>query len=462
MDAYPSSHVKMALLLAISLVILIVALPAHETPRGGDDPVSLAINEAEATPAAAETEPQAATPGDVVAPAATPANEVSPEADLKWQDFSVRAGDSMSTLFHRAGLSPGSLHAVMTSGGDAGALRNIRPGHNVAMKIDDDGALIALRYDESPLKNLLVSRTGDNAYKAQWHNVKPEVLISYATGTISDETPSLFLAAKKAGLSDNITMKLANIFQWDISFALDLRKGDSFALMYEEIYVDGEKVKEGNIVAAQFDNMGQNYEAVLFTDDNDKQGYYAPDGRSMHKAFLRDPVHFSHISSRFNLKRMHPIFHRVMPHRGIDYAAKRGTPVMASGDGRVTIARQNNASGRYVVIQHGEQYTTKYLHLSKFGRGIRPGVSVKQGQVIGYVGMSGWATAPHLHYEFLVNGVHRNPRTVPLPQAKPIPAAEMARFRKVTQPVLARLDSIVGNTGYAMADQAIPAKPDVR
>jgi len=193
---------------------------------------------------------------------------------------------------------------------------------------------------------------------------------------------------------------------------------------------------------------------VLYEDANGHKDYYAPDGRSMRKAFLRDPVHFKYVSSSFNMRRLHPIHHRIMPHRGIDYAAKKGTPVLASGDGKVTIARQNNTSGKYVVIQHGEQYTTKYLHLSRFGKGIRPGKSVKQGQVIGYVGDTGLATAPHLHYEFLVNGVHRNPRTVALPKADPIPASELARFTTSTRPVLARLNSIVGTTSYAYADQA--------
>ena len=169
----------------------------------------------------------------------------------------------------------------------------------------------------------------------------------------------------------------------------------------------------------------------------------------MRKAFLRDPVHFSRVSSRFNMKRLHPIHKRVMPHRGIDYAANRGTPVVASGDGKVTIARRNKASGRYVVINHGERYTTKYLHLSKFGKGIRSGKTVKQGQIIGYVGATGWATAPHLHYEFLVNGVHRNPKTVKLPKANPINKANLSQFKQITQPVIARLESVSGARGYA-------------
>jgi len=172
----------------------------------------------------------------------------------------------------------------------------------------------------------------------------------------------------------------------------------------------------------------------------------------MRKAFLRDPVHFSRVSSSFNMKRLHPIHKRVMPHRGIDYVANRGTPVVASGDGKVTVSRRNSASGRYIVIKHGERYTTKYLHLSGFAKGIRAGKQVKQGQTIGYVGATGWATAPHLHYEFLVNGVHRNPKTVRLPKADPIRATDLGRFQLQTHAVIARLESVSGLRGYASAD----------
>ncbi|HKI73522.1 MAG TPA: peptidoglycan DD-metalloendopeptidase family protein, partial [Pseudomonadales bacterium] len=237
-------------------------------------------------------------------------------------------------------------------------------------------------------------------------------------------------------------------------FALDLRPGDTFTVLYEERYVDGQKIGNGDIVAAEFSNGGKTYKATLYRDSSGRKSYYAPDGTSMRKAFLRDPVHFSYISSGFNPHRMHPIFHRIMPHWGVDLVAKKGTPVRATGDGRVAIARQNSASGRYIVLRHGREYTTKYLHLSRFARGIRPGKIVKQGQVIGYVGQSGWATAPHLHYEFLVDGVHRNPRTVPLPKAAPIDGRELSRFHAVTGPLLARLDSVSGTTGYAYAAQA--------
>ena len=221
-------------------------------------------------------------------------------------------------------------------------------------------------------------------------------------------------------MSDKLIMELASLFQWDISFALDLRQGDQFFVIYEGIYTDDTLIQEGNILAAHFSNMGQQYEAYRYTDPSGKVGYFDADGISLRKAFIRDPVHFSHVSSRFNLNRMHPIHKRKMPHRGIDYAAARGTPVQAAGDGKVISATRNEASGKFIVLQHGERYTTKYLHLSNFAKNIRRGATVKQGQVIGFVGSTGWATGPHLHYEFLVAGTHQNPRTVKLPDAAPV------------------------------------------
>ncbi len=321
------------------------------------------------------------------------------------------------------------------------------PGRSLEFELDKDGSLKTLRYEETPLRTLVVARS-ETGFTSEWDLRKPEILTSFRSAKITKSNPSLYQAGKAVGLSDSLIMQLSYIFQWDISFALDLRQGDVFTLLYEDIYIEGEKVNEGEILAAQFRNLGKTYTAVLYEDDEGRKSFYTPEGRSMRKAFLRDPVHFSHVSSNFNLKRLHPIHKKVMPHRGIDYAANSGTPVLASGDGNVTIARKNSASGRYIVIQHGEQYSTRYLHLSAFANGVRAGKPVKQGQTIGYVGASGWATAAHLHYEFLVEGVHRNPRTVKLPKAEPIPGADLSNFTRFTQPILARLESAAGTGRY--------------
>jgi murein DD-endopeptidase MepM/ murein hydrolase activator NlpD len=357
-------------------------------------------------------------------------------------------------IFKRMGLRAYELQAIVDIGADVSILRKIAVGNSLALQISPAGKLLALRYDKNALETLLVTKSGDEFVAI--HDIsEPEVIMAFETAKISTESPSLYHAGKKTGLSDNIIMKLSYIFQWDISFALDLRKGDSFTVIYEEIFVEGEKVKEGNILAAQFQNMGKTYSAVLFEDERGFKNYYTPEGRSMRKAFIRDPVHFSHVSSNFNLRRFHPIHKRVMPHRGIDYAARKGTPVLAAGDGKVTISRQNNASGKYVVLKHGEQYMTKYLHLSAFAKGVKQGRTVKQGQTIGYVGATGLATASHLHFEFLVNGVHRNPRTVKLPKAKPIIASNLEHFKSRTSTMFMRLASIAGTANLASISRRV-------
>ncbi len=443
MDAYPKSHLKAAIILTVAFIIIFTALPSKEATMLKSEPVSLEITTVDTAPVLQ------ATAEPVPAPV-----EAEPEPVVEkthWQTVTVRSGDNMSRIFQRAGLSARTLHDIMNLGPDVQRLRKIMPGEQLQIETRADGSLQQLRYEQSALRTLIIDREGEG-YIAQWEEVEPEVIVAFATADISADAPSLYHAGKRAGLSDNIIMKLSYIFQWDISFALDLRQGDSFTVMYEEHYVRGEKIREGDIIAAHFSNMGTRYNAVAYEDATGRLQYYAPDGSSMRKAFLRDPVHFSHVSSQFNLKRLHPIHKHVMPHRGIDYAANTGTPVRASGDGKVTIARQNAASGKYIVIQHGEQYTTKYLHLSAFANGVRAGKRVNQGDVIGYVGSTGWATGPHLHYEFLVGGVHRNPRTVALPKSEPIPESEMAAFRARTQPLLARLDSLAGQTSYAQAE----------
>jgi murein DD-endopeptidase MepM/ murein hydrolase activator NlpD len=259
-------------------------------------------------------------------------------------------------------------------------------------------------------------------------------MLSYREGIIQD---SLYLSAAKAELPDKLIMELANIFGWDVDFVFDIRQGDSFSLLFEDRYLEGEKLSPGNIVAASFTNRGKTYEAVRYTNSKGLSNYYTPQGLSMRKAFLRTPLDIFRISSGFNLRRKHPIHKKIKAHRGVDYAAPRGTPVYAAGDGKVIASGYSKANGNYVFVQHGQTYTTKYLHLNR--KKVRKGQTVRQRQLIGTVGSTGYATGPHLHYEFLVNGVHRNPRTVKLPQARPIAKGEKSSFEQVTAPVLAKL-----------------------
>lgn len=234
-------------------------------------------------------------------------------------------------------------------------------------------------------------------------------------------------------------MQLASIFGWDIDFALDIRKGDHFSLLYEQQYLDGEKLRDGRILAAEFTNQDRTYQAVLFTDPKGRGLYYAPDGSSMRKAFLRSPVDFRRISSKFQRERYHPVLGKKRPHRGVDYAAKIGTPIKAAGDGKVIFRGTKGGYGRTVIVQHGGNITTLYAHMSGYRRGVTTGTRVQQGQIIGYVGKSGLATGPHLHYEFRLNGAHRNPLTVKLPDAKPIAAEYRELFQIQSKQLLAQL-----------------------
>ncbi len=347
----------------------------------------------------------------------------------------VKPGDNLSVIFKRQHIPASELQRLLDSEPLGKRLKSIFPGHSLTFTRTVDGTLVKLDYTPGPLETLEFERVGDD-YVSREMVQQPTRRREYKHGVIDH---SLFVASQRAGLPDSLTMQLAQIFQWDVDFVLDIREGDEFHVVYEELYVGDEFIGYGKILAAEFINQGQSYQAIRYTDSEGNSDYYTPDGQSMRKAFLRAPVEFSRISSNFNLHRIHPLFKRNVPHRGIDYAAPTGTPILAAGDGRVVTATRTAPNGNYVIIQHGEQFTTKYLHMSKFGRGIKAGVRVRQGQVIGYVGSTGWATGPHLHYEFLVNGVHKNPRTVELPDADPIPAAEKARFEQRAGPLLTLL-----------------------
>jgi murein DD-endopeptidase MepM/ murein hydrolase activator NlpD len=327
----------------------------------------------------------------------------------------------------------------MASGTLAKRLADLRPGDQLELR-EENGTLLGFRFRPSRLETLTFSRDSADAsrFEAAQELRSPTVTERTAQVVIED---ALFLAAQKANLDDRLALTLAEIFQWDIDFVLDIRKGDRFELLYEEQSLDGDVIGTGAILAARFVNRGEIFEAVRYEDPAGNSSYYTPGGRSLRKAFLRAPVQFTRISSNFNLRRKHPLWNTARPHRGIDYAAPTGTPVVAAGDGKVVKATRNAPSGNYVVLQHGERYQTKYLHLSRFAKGLKAGQRVKQGQVIGYVGSTGWATGPHLHYEFLVGGAHQNPRTVALPKADPIAPEAKAEFTRLALARLAALPS---------------------
>lgn len=365
--------------------------------------------------------------------------EVAPEPQepqIKWETLTVESGDSLAKIFKRKGYSASDLHYMMQSGEQIEILKKIRPGHTLEFASNDDSSFLGLRYPYSVSETLQVTKLADKEFDVAIDEKEIEFKTRFATATI---TSSFYMAGKDAGLPDGVIMELAGVFEYDIDFALEIRKNDSFSVLYEEKYVDGEKVGYGNILSAEFTNQGDNFAAVRYTDLNDRTAYYTPEGKALRKSFLRAPLQFNYVSSNFNPNRFHPIQKRVKPHRGVDYRAPIGTPVRAAGDGRVTHSAYNKYNGNYVFVKHGNNITTKYLHFSK--RAVKPGERVKQGQIIGYVGSTGMSQAPHLHYEFVVNGVHRNPRTVKLPHAAPVPREEMERFREQSKPLLAQLET---------------------
>ena len=326
-------------------------------------------------------------------------------------------------------------------------LARIAPRQEIEFYVDTKSRVTRLVHRPDRIRSLHVSRDGD-IFTFEEIVELPDVSVASAAGVIDS---SLFEAGQRAGLSDNLIMRMAEIFGWDVDFALDIRPGDRFALVFEEQFKHGEKIGEGPIIAAEFTNRDRRIRAVRYVDPTGRTDFFSPDGRSMRKAFLRTPVDFSRISSRFSFNRRHPILHKMRAHRGVDYAAPRGTSVRASGDGRVVFAGRNGGYGRTIILQHGSAYTTLYAHLSRFSKGVRPGKRVEQGQVIGYVGSTGLATGPHLHYEFRVRGVHRDPLKVRLPQAAPLAEGYMADFREKSKPLLAKLE-LIARTSIATAD----------
>ena len=360
----------------------------------------------------------------------------------QWESVTVRSGQSLDGIFRKQGFSANTLHKIMTANGDTKQLKKIRPGDLFEFQRHEDGSLKRMRYAIDEDRYLLIDYDGQQIVASS----QARDMITEITETSGTITSSLFLAGKNAGLSDGMVMKLANLFGWDIDFVLDIREGDRFFLLYEKVYRDGSFLRDGEIIGATFVNQGEKFQALRFNIDGKAQ-YFAPDGRNMRKAFLRAPLNFAYISSNFNPKRYHPILKRVKAHNGIDYKAPKGTPVYAAGDGKVIRSDYNKFNGHHVFIQHANSIVTKYLHFTK--RTVKKGQRVKQGKVIGYVGATGLAQGPHLHYEFLLNGVHRNPRTVALPKADPLGKTQLAEFRLMTAPVLSQLSRLESASMYA-------------
>jgi murein DD-endopeptidase MepM/ murein hydrolase activator NlpD len=416
----------------------------------------LAVRSGEAAPPATATPGSSdVAPGGNTTPAASPAAvpaaaparaagsqlAAAPSLGLALSriDVIVTHNDTLDRIFRRLKLNLADLASLRSLPGLRAGLDSLRPGEALRLT-HKDGQLFGLERRLNESETLQVVR-GSSGLQASVLQSPLEMRVRTVRGRIDT---SLFEAVEAAGAHDQTAVQLADIFGWDIDFVLDVRPGDSFVVTYPEIWREGVYIKDGPIQAAAFVNQGREFQAVRYTDPQGGSHYYTPDGRSLHKAFLRTPVEFTRVSSRFNSARLHPILNRIRAHQGVDYAAPMGTPVRAAGDGRIRFAGIKGGYGNLVEIEHSRSIVTVYGHLSRFARGTRAGAYVTQGEVIAYVGMTGLATGPHLHYEYRVNGVFKNPQTVILPGAEPIDARWREDFLTRSAPLLASLEVPAG------------------
>jgi len=395
------------------------------------------MSEAPTTPST--TPMMAATPGAEIVIAAPAVYSEVPlvlalEPEYQTLTLTIRRGDTLDQLFRKHQLDIGHLATIARLDEAGKQFRKIKPG-DVFEITHDDGKLVSL-YSALNLTSALKVDRQESGFSAAIIDRPIEIRKRMAHGIIEN---SLFESATAAGLSDKLVMNIAGIFAWDVDFVLDIRGGDNYYVQWEEIWQDGEFVTDGEVVVAEFNNDGRTHQAIRFVDSAGRTDYFTPEGDSVRKAFLRSPVDFR-VSSSFNPKRRHPVLKTVRPHRGVDYAAPSGTTIKASGDGKVIFRGVKSGYGNVVILQHGGNITTLYAHMSKFASSARTGSRVRQGQTIGYVGKTGLVTGVHLHYEYRLNGVHRNPRTVKLPQADPIAEEYRKRFLTAAGPILEELE----------------------
>jgi len=420
-SAFPGLSTRTAWLLQFGLVAIVAALVA--LPRDADPSMVEAV-----TPT-------------IERPALTAAPSVAQEASLGFStiDVVVSRNDTMDRLFRRLELNLGDLATLRNLPGLRSQVDRLKPGELLRF-MHRDGELVGLERKLSDSETLKVTRDANGFISDVLENPL-EVRTRTASATIQT---SLFQAAADAQISDRVAFDLAEIFQYDIDFVLDIQPGDHFTVIYEEVFQDGVPLRVGNILAAKFVSDGREYRAVRHVDESGHGQYFSPDGKSLRKAFIRAPVQFSRVSSRFNPSRRHPVLNTIRAHKGVDYAAPVGTPVRAAGEGRVRFASKQGGYGNVIELEHGSGVVTVYGHLSRFAPNLHRGQHVDLGQVIAFVGQTGLATGPHLHYEYRIRGVHQNPQTVQLPDAEPIPDAEREAFFLATAGLVNTLDLPAG------------------
>jgi murein DD-endopeptidase MepM/ murein hydrolase activator NlpD len=355
-------------------------------------------------------------------------------------------GDTVPAVLARLGAESEDARALLASPGAARLVRLMRPGTTV-QATTRDGGLQSLWFLSGSDSLMTVERKDDGGFTAAERKVTLSREVQFRTGEVAS---SLFAATDAAGIPDNVASQIADIFAGDVDFQRDLRRGDRFTVAFEMFYHEGRPIRSGRLLAADFTNQKRTYRALWFQPPEGAGGYYSPDGKNLHKAFLRSPLEYSRISSGFGM-RNHPILQQWRAHKGVDYAAPLGTRVRTTGDGVIDFAGQRNGYGNVVIIRHNGGFSTYYAHLNGFARGVHRGVRVAQGDIVGYVGQSGWATGPHLHYEFHVRNEYRNPLTLVMPAANPVPHHLLIAFFQAVQPLAAQLD-LLRNTDVALLE----------
>ncbi|MBI5919704.1 MAG: peptidoglycan DD-metalloendopeptidase family protein [Nitrosomonadales bacterium] len=363
------------------------------------------------------------------------AQPASSSAAVFWRNEKMQRSETVAEFLNRLNVDDSAASNFLRTSPQAASFRQFAPGRSVQAETTADGSLLALRFTGSAGKQIVIEKIGTQ-FKTRSLPAQIEQRTFMRTGIIKG---SLYAATDAAGLPDAVASQLSEVFAGDIDFHRDLKKGDKFSVVYEMTYSNGEPIRSGRILAAEFVNQGHPYRAVYFKTDGVHGDYYSPEGKSLRKAFLRSPVEFSRVSSGFSGARMHPVLNQIRAHKGVDYAAPVGTKVMSASDGTVTFVGWQNGFGNVIEIDHSGPYASRYGHLSRFATGLHRGQRVHQNDVIGFVGQTGLASAPHLHYEFLINGVQRDPLRVALPNATPISASQMTAFKEANRDLYARL-----------------------
>jgi len=358
-----------------------------------------------------------------------------------WREERIQSGDTLASLLTRLGVNADQTTSIVSAARGHNAATHFVAGHSVMARVTSTGNLILLRYLVGERQLLSVERAGDK-FLVKEETIKPETRLTMRSGTISH---SLFGATDAADVPDSIASEMADIFSGAIDFHRDLRKGDHFSVVYETLYDGGRVLNAGRLLAAEFINQGQSHRAVFFADPQGRGSYFTPDGKSMKRAFLKSPIPFSRISSGFTGARLHPVLKKWRAHKGIDYAASTGTPVRAVSDAAVMFSGHQGGYGNLIILKHQGPYSTAYGHLSRFAKNLRRGAHIKQGEIIGYVGSTGLATGPHLHYEFRVNNVQRDPLLVRMPAAYPLEARYRRQFAAMAAPLAAQLNQLSGH-----------------